>query len=517
MIRQPCAWVRSPATSPIGIDLLAEPRPEGVVIRDTITTAPFGRGSARGRGRALQGAERVVSVTLPHGRGSVTGSESTSFPSRNRQGCSRGPIRLGILTILAIACFAQQPGQPAHPLTLAEAEEMALHAHPAIQSAAFNAQAAGQVITETRSAEYPTVIGSVTGAGAIPNSRLAAGALNNPVIYDRLASGFTASQLITDFGRTRNLVASAKLRFEAENQNAETVKDQVILTVQQTYFAVLRAQAVMTVADQTVQARQLVADQVKALAESKLKSQLDLSFANVNLSSAKLDLADAQNNLQSAQADFSTALGLAASQIFQLAEEPLPPDLPADLTGLIDTAIQKRPELASLRAQQGAAERFTEAERDLSKPTISALGSVGYIPTGQAALSERYGAAGVNVNIPIFNGKLFHARQAEAELRAQAAERNVRDLENRVVRDVRVSYLGAVNAYERLGLTAQLLDQAKLGLDLAQSRYNLGLGSIVELSQAQLNATSAEMASTRAKYDYQTQRAILAYQIGTIH
>src|SRR5713101_2371590 len=89
---------------------------------------------------------------------------------------------------------------------------------------------------------------------------------------------------------------------------------------------------------------------------------------------------------------------------------------------------------------------------------------------------------------------------------AQAVAQNVKDFENRVARDVRVAYLNAVNAYERLGLTAQLLDQAKLALNLAQSRYDLGLGSIVELSQAQLNETSAELVSTRAKYDYQARR-----------
>jgi outer membrane protein len=417
--------------------------------------------------------------------------------------------------LLASICSAQQP-QPPQRLTLAEAEQIALRGHPAVQSSQLTAHAAEQVITETRSAEFPTVFGSVTGVGALSGSRIAAGALNNPIIYNRLATGVTASQLVTDFGRTKNLVASSRLRAEAQNQNAETTKDEVTLAVARAYFGILRSQAVLTVAQQTVNARQLVADQVKALTDSKLKSELDLSFANVNLASAKLDLASAQNDLQSAQAELATALGLPAQQNFQLAEEPLPADLPTDLNNLIDEAIRKRPELASLRAEQGAAERFAEAEHDLSHPTISAIGTIGYIPTGQVALGERYGAAGVNVNIPIFNGKLFHARQAEAELHAQAAAQNLKDFENRVSRDVRESYLNAVNAFQRLGLTAQLLDQAKLGLQLAQSRYDLGLGSIVELSQAQLNETSGEIASTRAKYDYQTERAILSYQTATI-
>jgi outer membrane protein len=89
-------------------------------------------------------------------------------------------------------------------------------------------------------------------------------------------------------------------------------------------------------------------------------------------------------------------------------------------------------------------------------------------------------------------------------------------LSNLVTRDVRVSYLNAITAYDRLGLNAQLLRQAQLALDLAQGRYEQGLSSIVELSQAQLNLTSAQISSTSAGYDYQTQRGVLDYEIGAL-
>ena len=126
----------------------------------------------------------------------------------------------------------------------------------------------------------------------------------------------------------------------------------------------------------------------------------------------------------------------------------------------------------------------------------------------------RYGAIGANISIPILNGGLFKARRTEAEFRAKAASKDVEDLQNRIIRDVRTAYLGALNAYERMGLTVQLLDQAKLGMDLAQGRYDLGLGSIVELSQAQLNYTSAQIVNSSAKYDYQVQHALVQYQTG---
>ena len=149
-------------------------------------------------------------------------------------------------------------------------------------------------------------------------------------------------------------------------------------------------------------------------------------------------------------------------------------------------------------------------------PVVSSIAVVGLAPVSAAQIPSRYGAVGVNINIPILNGHLFSARRSEAEYRAQAAAQNVKELEHRVSRNVRQAYLDAVNAYERLDLTKQLVAQARLGLDLAQARYDLGLGAIVELSQAQLNETSAEIAGARAKYDYQSQRAILAYQVGTI-
>jgi len=167
--------------------------------------------------------------------------------------------------------------------------------------------------------------------------------------------------------------------------------------------------------------------------------------------------------------------------------------------------------------QQSAAERFTKAEHALYFPSIGVVGTAGFVPTGVANVPGRYGAIGMNVSIPIFNGGLFKARQTEAEMKAKAANENVNDLQNRVIRDVRVAWLNATTAYDRMGLTQQLLDQATLALDLAQTRYDNALGNIVELSTAQLNLTAAQIAVANAHYDYQTQRVIVDYQTGVLH
>jgi outer membrane protein len=269
-----------------------------------------------------------------------------------------------------------------------------------------------------------------------------------------------------------------------------------------------------------VAARQLLVDQVTSLAQNKLRSQLDVSFASVDLAQAKLMLIRAQDGVQQAFAELTRALGLDQQQTYKLTEEPLPPSPPADSSDMVAQAFQQRPELAGLRLERDAAQRFERAEHDLSYPTVSLVGVGGFIPyihqLTAVPTPPEYESAAVNVEIPIFNGGLFTARREAARFKAQAADQRVRDLEESVARDVRVAWSDSTTAYHQLDVTAELLRQATMALDLAQGRYNLGLSSIVELTQAQLNLTQAEVENLGAKYDYQKSYAVLQYATGML-
>jgi outer membrane protein len=408
----------------------------------------------------------------------------------------------------------QAPPPPGtHVLTLAEAEQLALKNNPQISVARLNAFASQQVAREARSALWPTTSGYLTAVEPHEGSRISAGALNNPIIFERAAGGTLFSQLITDFGRTTNLASSALLRARAEDQNAIATKEQVLLTVDQAFYGALQARAVLQVAQQTVSARQTVSDQIEALFKSNLKSELDASFARVNLAQAQLLLLDAQNNISTAMANLSAVLGYPTLQSFALADpsEPMAAP-PGEVEPLITEAFAKRPEILSLELQYQSAQKFRTAERDLMLPNVRAMGAVGGAPVRDDRLSQWFGAVGVNVEIPIFNGFLYSARAQEAELRAQAAHNSLLDLRNRISRDVRTSWLNATSAYQRLNVNRQLLDQANLALNLAQTRYNLGLASIVELSQAELQQTQALIGNTQAGYDYRLAIAALRFQ-----
>lgn len=283
------------------------------------------------------------------------------------------------------------------------------------------------------------------------------------------------------------------------------------------YYQALQAQSVARVANQTIATRQSFLDQVTALATNKLRSELDVSFARVNLEESKLLLSKALNDIEAAFSALSALMGLREPKTFRLAEEPLPPEISTNASVFVEQALRQRPDLLRVRNERDASIRFAKAERDARFPTIAAVGSAGVLPIHDPQLPDNYAAAGLTLNLPIFAGGLYSARQKEAELRAKAADENLRDAENNAIRDVRIAWLNARNAYDRLHITSQLLENAKRSFNLAQARYSNGASSIVELNQAQLSEISAEIEYEDTKYEYLLRLSALNFQTGSLH
>jgi len=405
-----------------------------------------------------------------------------------------------------------------HPrLTQADAETLAIKNNPRVSVAHLLALAQHQVVRETRAAELPTGTASITAEDAENASRISAGSLTASRLFEHAGAGGGFTQLITDFGRTANLVASSKLQEKAQNASALATTEDIVLAADQAFFNALQAQALLKVAQQNVDARQTTETQVSELTRNKLKSTLDLSFADVNLSQARLLLLDAQNNVDSTMAALDAVLGLDRQVTYDLVDDNAPVNAPpADPDQLLQLAIQQRPDLQALTYSQQAAVKFSHAQRDQMLPTISAAGTVGSVPIRPATyyLTNWWGGIGVNMSIPIFNGFLYSAQAKEASIRAQAASEQTRDLRDRIFRDVRTAWLAANTAYQRVAVTDELLREANLALQLAQTRYKLGLSSIVELSQAQFQQTDAAIGNTDAQYQYRLALASLNYQTG---
>jgi outer membrane protein len=422
-------------------------------------------------------------------------------------------ILFGVLSVAVV--FGQTSNTS---LSLSDAERIALKQHPQIAQANYLVLAAQEAVTETRAGFFPSV--SLVGDAVTADdqgTRILAGGLNNPSVYDRAAGGVQASQLITDFGRTANLTASSKYQAQAESQNASATREQVLLGVDVSYFDAVEARAVLNVAQQTLSTRQTLLDQITALATNKLRSELDVSFARVEVQQAQLIVEQAQNGAAAATASLSTALGYSEFHQFQLTDQPPATNsVTTDIDGLVQTALTHRPELLSLRDDRDAAMRYAKAQRDSRLPTVNAVGVAGDAPWRNSHLPDDYAVGGVQLSLPIFAGGMYVARQRQAELKAAADDELLRSVENNVIRDVRIAWLDVSDAIAQLGTTEQLAANSAEAFTLAQARYQRGLSSIVELSDAQLNLTSAQIAEANARYNVLIQQANLSYQTGLI-
>jgi outer membrane protein len=402
------------------------------------------------------------------------------------------------------------------PLTLQQAEAIAIKNNPQITIGKLRALVALQNVREARSALLPNASLSLTAVESNPGSRITAGVLNNPTVYPRAAGGASVTQLVTDFGRSTNLLSSSEYGAKAEDQNAAATRADILLVVDQAFYNSLETKALVTVAKETVHARQTLVDRVQALTNAKLKSEIDLSFSNVDLARGKLLLLEAQNNYEISLATLSAILGYPDEQTFQLVEETTPVTQPdADVVPLIQQALQQRPEIKALQFDVESAQKFGSAEHDLWRPTIEALGVVGQAPVRDDHIPSWYGAVGVNINIPVFNGFLYNARGKAADLQTEAERQKLLDTRNNIVRDVRNAWQDSRRAFERLSVTQVLREQANLSLDLAKARYDLGLGSIVEFTQAELQKTEADIEDTDAKYQYRLTQIVLAFTVST--
>jgi outer membrane protein len=431
-----------------------------------------------------------------------------------------GPLSIVVALVFLAAPLASPAQETNAPvLTLVDAQKLALANHPRVIASRFQVSAAGQAVKEARSAEFPTVNLYGTAAGANDrDTRILAGGLNNPSVYDRVAGGLGVSQLITDFGRTANLTASSRYQERAENENAADVREKVWLQVSSSYYGVLNAQAVLQVAGQTVTNRQLMLEQVNTLATNKLKSALDVSFSQVLLEQGQLLVERAENGLAAAQASFTDALGLRDQRQFQLVEPPSSAtSTNEDVEDLIQTALARRPELLSLRAQIESAHRFARAERDARLPTVSALGVIGNSPIHDERAQDNYAAADLNISLPLFAGGLYLARQHRAEEQASAVDEQLRGAEDDVIQQVRVAWLNVHTARQVLQTSQELARNASEAFELAQARYQAGLSSVVELSEAQLNQVSAKISEANAHYELLQDEAQLDYQTGVSH
>ena len=429
-------------------------------------------------------------------------------------------MRYNLLAML-VCCvpsfvMAAEPPPSDIVLSLEDAQHIALEHHPEILSSGYRTEAAKQATEQARADYLPQVSGNAVGAFADDGTRLTAtNGINNPSVDQRGSYGVSASQLITDFGRTGYKVDAALADADAKTARALSARDQVLFQVTRAYLNVLRAQKVVEVATATLKTRHALLEQVDSLRDAKMRSDLDVSYAQQNVSAANLLALQSRNDLDNEQAQLAQALGLNSHKPFVLEDASVVAAPADDLESLLQKAKDQNPELRAMKAELSAAHKQTKAEEAANYPTISALGYAGENPIHDSTqLDSNYAAGGIVLSIPLYTGGRLSATEKRADYQARAIEQDMMDKENQLSRDVRQVWNNTQTAYRNIDVTAELYKTSAQALELTQARYELGKNSIVDLAQAQLNATQSAISAATARYDYLIQQALLNYTVG---
>jgi outer membrane protein len=399
-------------------------------------------------------------------------------------------------------------------LMLDEAIALALDNHPNIKAARERIDAQRAVLGQQLSAYYPTV--SMSNQYRTNQSSTNGGA---PDAADSFSSQAAFNMTLYNFGKREGTVQAARETLDATSYNYKTAVDSVVLGVQQSYYSYLQAKAIVEVREETVRDRELLVRQAQGFYDVGTRARIDVVRAESNLYSAQADLIAARNAVQVAWVTLKNAIGLR-----ELAERPLAEDrtitsLPYTLDDARELAYRTRPELKSFEAQRRAQDQNIATARRGHLPDLifdasygrrhvsndGGLNTFPLQPTWSAQLS---------FNVPIFDG-FRTTNRVEENLRNYYVIRAQEEQQRQqVALDVEQSYLNVLGVSERIKANEAAAIAAKENLDLANGRYQVGVGSIIEVTDAETLYTDAQTTYVRALYDYKIAAAQLKRAIG---
>jgi outer membrane protein len=431
-------------------------------------------------------------------------------------------VMVGIF-VGASAAGGDIPSAGAESLTLHQAEQTALKNQPTVREAHGLYEAAEGRVEEARAGYLPqvTATGSYERTTANPAPRpsfalppgIGSPTWNPKFNYYQL--NVAASQLIYDFGQTSNKWSSADASRNAAGDNTRTAALQTLLTVRRAYFTARADRDLVAVAEETVRNQEKHVEQTQAFVRTGIQPDINLATVQTALANAKVQLVTAQNNQAVADAQLSQAMGVSVGERYTLADQEIPPIAGEDGAPgpLVEHAEKNRPELANIINQRRAQELTVSSLKGSYGPSVSALGNFSEVGVAiDGVVPNWYLGLGLTWNI--LQGGLTHGQIREAKGTLENLTGQEQALRLQVQVDVEQGRLGVQAAKATIGAADEAVVNARNQLTLAEKRYEHGLGSAVELADAQVAYTSAEAQVVQAKFNLAAARAQLLAALG---
>ncbi|HTQ79672.1 MAG TPA: TolC family protein [Thermoanaerobaculia bacterium] len=415
---------------------------------------------------------------------------------------------------------------PARPLlTLEQALATARDHQPQVAAAAAATAAAAARSDEARSSLLPQVNGNgsyqratanfVSRPGALPRQLSSGSGSESWDNFGYYNLGLSANYLLYDFGQTKNRWRSAEASLAAQRESERTTANQVLFAVRTAFFSARAARELVKVAEDTLGNQKKHLDQTQGFVDVGTQPPIALAQAKTAVANAQVQLINSENSYETALAQLNQAMGVEGPTDYDVADEPEAPLPSEDGTAdtLFDEALRARPELATLADQVRAQELTVRALKSANLPSVGL--STGLSDAGGQVgnLTWNWNAA-VQFSVPIFLGGLTKAQVAEGEANLAAARSQLQIERLQVRLEVDQGRLAVRAAKAALAASADALDNAKEQLNLAEGRFETGVGSIIELGDAQVALTSAAQQRVQAIYNLSQARVQLLKALG---
>jgi TolC family type I secretion outer membrane protein len=422
---------------------------------------------------------------------------------------------------LAPAPVPAQAASPTTPLrlTLSEATDLALRQQPTIRSAQGSLTAAEARIPQAKSGYYPR-IDLLTG---VQTGEFKSSTTGQRTRDESSFLNLQGRQLIYDFGKTAALVDEAKAGGRVAGGELDRVRDVVVQNVRQAYFNLLAARRLVGVADAALARSELNLRSARGFFDVGTKPKSDVTRAEVEVANARVDVIRARNLVRFTQTTLANALGLEATVPIEIEDILVYEPVALDPAQLLTEALANRPEIRQFHARLDAARAQVAGARARYLPDVSVVGTVG-TASDDALISTDGAASGISfadqwsitaqLSWNLFEGFFTQSRVKETQALLETARANYETVELQVRLEVEQAYIAVVEASERIGATDKAIESARENLRLAQGRYDAGVGTILDLTEAQLSLSNAEADGVRALTDYRVGLAVLDRVVG---
>jgi outer membrane protein len=458
-----------------------------------------------------------------------------ALPSVRRRSLrrTRGTRALAVAAALAVALPAMAGAQdttrtklpPGGVITLQDAIRIALAQNSQVRFARNSLLLDSLAIRQAKNAFLPNLSASSSASQDVAN-----GSGGNPF---SASIGASSGVTLYNGGQNRNILRQARTNAAAGAADVVRTRQSLVFTVATDYLALITQQQLLRVQQENLTAQEQELRQLQEFVRRGTRPIGDLYQQQAAVASTRLAMVNARRGTEVAKVNLIQELVLDPRLEYSFATPVDSASAPADTTApplhvfnldsLISVAFQQRVDLRAQALRVQAAQTEIAIAEGGRKPTVS--GSAGY-GTGYNSGSDkafatqlderRGGSVGVNVSVPIFDRGAVSIAKQRAQVQLENEVLAMRDLEQSVALDVRRAYLDYLSAGEQFAAATAQERAAALALQAAQTRYRVGLATLVEVTLARASLIQAQSSVVSARSSLIFQQALMSYYTGAL-